>query len=107
MLFKLIVATVPEDLRTKFSASQASAWSGLDSVPGFLAQVGGWEIQEESLAVIVAYWKNEQLYADFMRQQHDSFADHQRETYSALKVHTGHVIMTIKETDPRVAIAEA
>jgi heme-degrading monooxygenase HmoA len=107
MVFKLIVVTVPEDLRAKFTASQADAWKGLDSVPGFLAQVGGWEMQEESRAVIVAYWKNEQLYSDFMRQQHDSFADLQSETYSGLEVHTGHVIMTIKETDPRVAIAEA
>ena len=107
MLFKLIVATVPDDLRTKFSESQASAWSGLESVPGFIAQIGGWESDRPNSAVIVAYWKNEQLYSDFMREQHDSLADCQRNTYSALRVDTGHVIMTIKETDPRVAIARA
>jgi heme-degrading monooxygenase HmoA len=107
MLFKLIVATVPDDLRTKFSESQASAWSGLESVPGFIAQIGGWESDRPNSAVIIAYWKNEQLYSDFMREQHDALADRQRNTYSALRVHTGHVIMTIKEADPRVAIARS
>jgi hypothetical protein len=42
MLFKLITATVPNDRRAKFSESQASGWSGLESVPGFVAQIGGW-----------------------------------------------------------------
>jgi heme-degrading monooxygenase HmoA len=107
MLFKLIVATVPDDLRTKFSESQASAWSGLESVPGFIAQIGGWESDHPNSAVIIAYWKNEQLYSDFMREQYDALADCQRNTYSGLQVDTGHVIMTMKETDPRVAIARA
>ncbi len=106
MLFKLIAATVPNDRRAKFSESQASGWSGLKSVPGFVAQIGGWVNDRPDCAVIVAYWKNEQSYADFMREQYDSFADRQRETYSALRVNTGHVISTIKEADPRVAIAE-
>jgi len=107
MLFKLIVATVPNDLRTKFTESQASVWSGLQSVPGFIAQIGGWESDRPNSAVIVAYWKNERFYSDFMREQYDSLADRQRDAYSALRVDTGHVILTIKEADPRVAIAEA
>jgi heme-degrading monooxygenase HmoA len=107
MLFKLIVATVPDDLRTKFSESQASAGSRLESVPGFIAQIGGWESDHPNSAVIIAYWKNEQLYSDFMREQYDALADCQRNTYSGLQVDTGHVIMTMKETDPRVAIARA
>jgi heme-degrading monooxygenase HmoA len=102
----LIAATVPNDRHAKFSESQASGWSGLESVPGFVAQVGGWVTDRPDCAVIVAYWKNEQSYADFMREQHDSLADRQLGTYSALQVSTGHVILTIKETDPRVAIAE-
>jgi heme-degrading monooxygenase HmoA len=104
MLFKLIVATIPDDLRTKFTESQASAWSGLESVPGFIAQIGGWESDRPNSALIVAYWKSEQFYADFMRDQHDLFAARQRDTYSALQVDTGHVIMTMKEGDPRVAL---
>jgi heme-degrading monooxygenase HmoA len=107
MLFKMILATVPSDLRAKFSESQASTWSGLESIPGFLAQIGGWDSSRSDVAVIVAYWKNEQSYSDFLREQHDSFADRQRDTYSALRVQTGHVIMTMKESDPRVAIARA
>jgi heme-degrading monooxygenase HmoA len=75
-------------------------------VPGFVAQIGGWIDDRPDSAVIVAYWKNERLYADFMREKHDSFADRQRDTYSALRVNTGHVILTIKEADPRAAIAE-
>src|SRR5258707_14145163 len=42
-----------------------------------------------------------------MQEQHDSFANRQRDTYSALRVHTGHVILTMKEADPRAAIAKA
>jgi heme-degrading monooxygenase HmoA len=107
MLFKLIVATVPNDLRAQFSESQAAVWSGLESIPGFLAQIGGWEMARQSCAIVVTYWQNEKFYSEFMQQQHDSFADRQRDMYSPLQVSTGHVIMTIKETDPRVAIAEA
>src|SRR5258708_19804902 len=107
MLFKLIVATVPNDLRAKFSESQASAWGGLESVPGFMAQIGGWVDDRPDSAAIVAYWKSEKFYSDFMREQHDSYANRQRDTYSALRVHTGHVILTMKEADPRVAIAKA
>src|SRR5258708_14737575 len=107
MLFKLIVATVPNDLRAKFSESQASAWGGLESVPGFVAQIGGWVDDRPDSAAIVAYWKSEKFYSDFMREQHDSYANRQRDTYSALRVHAGHVILTMKETDPRVAIAKA
>jgi heme-degrading monooxygenase HmoA len=106
MLFKLIVAIVPDDLRAKFAPGQA-AWAGLGSGAGFLAQAGGWEREDPSSAVVIAYWKNEQFYADFMAQQHDSLADHQGETYSALHVSSGHVITTVNETDPRIALAEA
>ena len=106
MLFKLIAATVPNDRHAKFSESQASGWSGLESVPGFVAQIGGWVNDRPDCAVIVAYWKNEQFYADFMREQHDSFVNRQRDTYSELRVNTGQVILTIKEADPRVAIAQ-
>jgi heme-degrading monooxygenase HmoA len=107
MLFKLIVATVANDLHAQFSDGQASAWRGLESVPGFVAQIGGWVDDQPDTAVVVSYWKSEQFYADFMREQHDSFANRQRDTYSALRVSTGHVILTIKEAEPRVAIAEA
>jgi heme-degrading monooxygenase HmoA len=107
MLFKLIIATVPSSLRAEFTASQTAAWSGLGSVPGFLAQGGGWETNHPDWAIVIAYWKNEQSYADFMRQQHDSFADQQRETYSQLQVYSGHVIMNMKEADPRILMNEA
>jgi heme-degrading monooxygenase HmoA len=107
MLFKLTVATVPNDLHAQFSEGQASAWRGLESVAGFVAQIGGWVEDSPDSAAIVSYWKSEQFYADFMQEQHDSLANRQRDTYSALRVNTGHVILTIKEPDPRVAIAEA
>src|SRR5260370_10481563 len=107
MLFKLIVATVPNDLRAKCTESQASAWGGLESAPGFVARIGGWVDDRPDSAAIVAYWKSEKFYSDFMREQHDSYANRQRDTYSALRVHAGHVILTMKETDPRVAIAKA
>src|SRR5690348_9063556 len=97
MLFKLMAATVPNDRHAKFSASQASGWSGLESVPGFVAQIGGWVNDRPDCAVIVAYWKNEPSYADFMRERHDSLAERQLGTYSALQVNTGHVILTIIE----------
>jgi hypothetical protein len=106
MLFKLIVVTVPDDLGAKFVLGQG-AWAGLGSGPGFLAQAGGWEKETPSSAVIIAYWRNEKVYADFMAQQLGSLADHQREMSSALQVSSGHVITTVNKTDPRIALAEA
>jgi heme-degrading monooxygenase HmoA len=107
MLFKLIVATVPDELRTIFSTNQAAAWEGAGSLPGFLVQTGGWEVKNPNCAIVIAYWKNEQSYAEFMAGQHDVLTESMRKTYTALEIGTGHVITTVNQTDPKTAVAEA
>jgi heme-degrading monooxygenase HmoA len=107
MLFKLIVATVPDELRAKFSTNQAGAWGEAASLTGFLVQTGGWEEKNRNCAIIVAYWKSEQSYAAFMAHQHEAFAELARETYTALEISTGHVITTVNQTDPGAAVSEA
>jgi heme-degrading monooxygenase HmoA len=107
MLFKLIVATVPDELRTKFSTNQVGAWGGAASLSGFLVQTGGWEDKSRNCAIVIAYWKSEQSYAEFMAGQHDALAERGRETYTALEISTGHVITTVNQTDPRTVVTEA
>jgi hypothetical protein len=107
MLFKLIVATVPDDLRTKFSADQAVVWEAAGSLPGFMVQAGGWENERLNCAIVIAYWKNEQTYAEFMARQHDALMEPLGKMYSALEISTGHVITTVNQADPRIALSEA
>jgi hypothetical protein len=107
MLFKLIVATVPAELRTMFSTNQATAWGGTGSLPGFLVQTGGWEVENPNCAIVIAYWKNEQSYAEFMVGQHDALNEPMWKTCPALEISTGHVITTVNQTDPKTAVTEA
>jgi len=107
MLFKLIVATVPAELRTIFSTNQATAWGGAGSLPGFLIQTGGWELKNPNCAIVIAYWKNEQSYAEFTAGQHDALNEPTQKPYTAVEISTGHVITTVNQTDPKTAVTEA
>ena len=107
MLFKLIVATVPAELRTMFSTNQATAWGGTGSLPGFLVQTGGWEVENPNCAIVIAYWKNEQSYAEFRAGLHDVLNEPTQRMHTGIEISTGHVITTVNQTDPKTAVTEA
>ena len=84
MIVKWIRCTVGENRRRLFSDAQL-AWAELRHVPGFLAQVGGWD-RLSGQACILALWKDLQTYKAFMMQAHDAIQDQvqQQATYSAV-----------------------
>jgi heme-degrading monooxygenase HmoA len=87
MLLKWIMCRVPEPLQVPFSAAQ-SKWRQLSKVPGFLGQLGGWNLRAKEEACILAIWKDEPHYKQFMQQQHDKIVRHndQLGTYESIDV---------------------
>jgi heme-degrading monooxygenase HmoA len=87
MLIKWILCKVSEDTREAFSQSQAN-WTRLKTVDGFLGQVGGWNRNEPLEACIVAFWRDQQAFDEFMKFHHDSIVEGngQQGTFHALSV---------------------
>jgi hypothetical protein len=84
MLAKHVVCTVPIENRAAFSAGQLG-WYRLDSVPGFIAQFGGFT---EDKAHILGLWATQEAYQRFMLEHHDRIAKQagQSGTYSRIAV---------------------
>lgn len=87
MLLKWITCTVPPETRESFSQAQ-SRWAPLQTVPGFLGQLGGWNHFHPTDAQILAFWQDEESYGQFMRHWHDPLYQQtgQAGTYSAITI---------------------
>lgn len=82
MLLKWIDCRVPTGRKDAFSEAQR-AWHRLAGVSGFVAQAGGWDINEPSRACVFGLWSDEPAYLNFMRDVHDEVfqPSGQRSTY--------------------------
>jgi len=87
MLIKLIVCRVPSQHRERFARGQRR-WSILSGAPGFLGQLGGWNRDDPSQAVIVGLWRSDGAYANFMADMHDPIFEggEQPGSYDAISV---------------------
>jgi heme-degrading monooxygenase HmoA len=96
MLLKWIVCTIVPAKRKLFSESQAK-WGEVRHVPGFLGQLGGWNVKDPSEACILAFWENEERYKAFMEKHHDPIYEttNQRGTYDGIQVTACHSIADI------------
>ncbi|WP_025026005.1 YdbC family protein [Caldalkalibacillus mannanilyticus] len=79
MLIKWIECVVPADKREGFSRSQEQ-WKVLKEVKGCLGQVGGWSIEQNSLACILGIWKDQEAYKHFMDHEHDQIIHRNNQT---------------------------
>ncbi|MBO9129656.1 DUF4937 domain-containing protein [Bacillus sp. 165] len=82
---KWIVCSVPNEQTETFSAAQ-ERWKELENIAGFQWQIGGWTKIGE--ACILACWKNQNSYDNFMKQIHDQTylqSNHQN-TYDSISV---------------------
>ena len=70
MLAKWIRCTVATAQKPAFGRMQEH-WRRLADVPGFLFQIGGWNLKNEREACILGLWEDETSYAAFMRDIHD------------------------------------
>ncbi|MGE6256947.1 DUF4937 domain-containing protein [Heyndrickxia sporothermodurans] len=86
MLIKRILCEVKENQCQAFSEYQAQ-WKGLEDIPGFLGQIGGWNKKQPMNASIYTFWKDQESYAYFMENVHDEiFNPGQANTYSSIKI---------------------
>jgi heme-degrading monooxygenase HmoA len=87
MIAKWIRCDVPENKRQAFSEAQAG-WSELASVPGFIAQIGGWSSTHPRQACILAFWRDLAAYEAFTSKQHDEIVARLRQqtTYSRIDI---------------------
>lgn len=87
MIVKLIICEVNGEQRERFSHSQ-EAWGELAGVDGFLGQTGGWELANRGRAVVIAFWRDPEVYSRFMSDVHDTiFKAHGQEgSYESISV---------------------
>jgi heme-degrading monooxygenase HmoA len=87
MLLKWIRCEVDEEKKAAFSAAQEK-WRDLKGCPGFLAQIGGWNVAKSQEACILAFWENLDFYQSFMSDKHDEIFERSRQegTYHKISV---------------------
>jgi uncharacterized protein DUF4937 len=72
MLINSIIAEVPRKDPETFSAAQRTL-SGLESVPGFVAQTGGWVDGTVVQAVFLEWWRGTSGYNRFRQIHPEAF----------------------------------
>ncbi|MDP1422148.1 YdbC family protein [Peribacillus simplex] len=87
MIIKRISCQVKKDQIDLFSKLQAQ-WQPVNSINGFLGQVGGWSIKNELTACVFSFWENKDVYAYFMNNVHDGIFlnTNQSSTYTSIDV---------------------
>lgn len=70
MLLKHIICTVKPENRLAFSEAQ-KVWSKTKESDGFLCQIGGWNKNKQTEAVILSFWKDKLSLDSFMNKTHD------------------------------------
>lgn len=88
MIIKWIVCEVSPNHKEAFSKAQMQ-WKDLSKVDGFIAQLGGWNIDKPNQACILALWQDKESLEKFMEQLHDDIVEQnqQSNTYESIDVH--------------------
>ncbi|MBM7702260.1 YdbC family protein [Metabacillus iocasae] len=89
MLAKTIDCQIPVTKKDAFLYTQQH-WSALTHIPGFIGQLGGWDLEDETNSCIIGLWDDEYFYRDFMKNTHDSifYQSGQQKIYDQLHVST-------------------
>lgn len=87
MYIKWIVCQVKEGMKEAFSRAQEQ-WISAAGAEGLIVQTGGWDLQAEDEACIIAFWESRQHLEAFMASLHDRIVDENRqaETYHSIRV---------------------
>lgn len=98
MFIKRISCRVKEDQTDVFSKSQEQ-WQSVNTIKGFLGQLGGWSIKNEFTACIFSFWENKDAYTYFMDNVHDGifFNTNQSSTYLSIDVELFEEVFKIKD----------
>ena len=87
MFIKYITCEVIPGKENEFSSAQEK-WKKTASAGGFICQTGGWNLNKENEACILAFWENETYLNKFMNELHDQIlSDNKQEnTFNKLSV---------------------
>ena len=87
MYIKWIVCKVPRNLKEEFSIAQEK-WIRTKSAKGLIAQVGGWNLNDETEACIISFWESKDALEDFMQNLHDQIVSENKQDqfYSSITV---------------------
>jgi len=87
MYIKWIVCQVKKDKKQQFSLAQ-DRWIKTVEADGFIAQVGGWDLKNNSEACIISFWNSEEQLEHFMDNLHDKIFDKNRQadTYNSINI---------------------
>lgn len=87
MFLKWIVCQVRAEMRDPFALAQTK-WTELAAVPGFIGQLGGWDLNSVNEACVLGLWQNHDSYKLFMERHHDGICanNEQSQTYEAIEV---------------------
>ncbi len=85
MYIKWIVCKVKAGMQEEFSDSQGK-WKETKRAPGFIAQAGGWNADNENEACIIAFWEGKEYLDKFMIDLHDKILEDNRQadTYNSV-----------------------
>jgi heme-degrading monooxygenase HmoA len=87
MILKWIVCKVPDSKKEEFSCAQEE-WKRLKGANGFIGQIGGWDLKNNSDACVLGIWKDLESYQHFMDHVHDQifYKNEQKGTYESISV---------------------
>ena len=87
MYLKWIVCDVKKDKIREFSVAQQK-WDRSTVAEGFIAQFGGWNINNKTEACILSIWEHKNHQEKFMNDLHDQIFENnkQLETYNSIRV---------------------
>lgn len=87
MYLKYIICDVKKDKINEFSLAQEQ-WSQSAVAEGFVAQLGGWNTNNQKEACILSFWEHPKYLENFMANFHDQISENnqQKETYNSIQI---------------------
>ena len=82
-----MVCKVKLNRQPEFGAAQ-ERWQKISNAEGFIAQTGGWNLNDNLEACIISFWQSQSHLTNFMHRLHDEIFENnqQLETYNSLTV---------------------
>ena len=105
MYLKWIVCNVNELKKQEFSNAQEK-WGRTADSPGFIAQAGGWDLDDENKACIISLWKNKVYLNNFMENFHDKIIEENKQSITYEKISVGFFNKIGKEEGKDESISE-
>ncbi len=105
MFAKWIVCNLNPEQKNAFHLAQLM-WQQISDSPGFIAQVGGWNMQQTQ-ACILAYWHDAASHEHFFQNIHDSITEQNNQADSYLSSRVLFATVLPQSPEPEFSIPDA